>query len=133
MCIRVPALERKDEPMTALARSIVHASILLALFAMLASPAAAQNASLVDVNKASATELAALPNMTPAIAAAVVAKRPFKTIVELNTFLLDQKLTQQQATELYRKAFVKINLNTGTSEEFLLIPGVAKRMSAEFA
>jgi DNA uptake protein ComE-like DNA-binding protein len=56
-----------------------------------------------------------------------------RPVVDFNKFLLDQKLTQAQATELYRKAFVKINLNTGTKDEFMLIPGVGARMSAEFA
>ena len=69
--------------------------------------------------------------MTPAIVKDVIEKRPFKTIVEFNKFLLDQKLTQDQAREFYRRAFVPINLNTGAREEFLLIPGVGSRMSAE--
>ena len=55
------------------------------------------------------------------------------SIVELNTFLLGQKLTQEQATEFYGKAFVHVNLNTGTREEILLIPGAGKRMAREFA
>jgi radical SAM superfamily enzyme with C-terminal helix-hairpin-helix motif len=33
---------------------------------------------------------------------------------------------------LYEKAFVHINLNTGTAPEILLIPRVAKRMTREF-
>jgi DNA uptake protein ComE-like DNA-binding protein len=54
-------------------------------------------------------------------------------VVELNKVLLDQKLTAAQARDFYRKAFIPINLNTGTKEEFLLIPGVGPRMSGEFA
>ena len=119
--------------MTMVARSLFLAWALLALVAVPISPAAAQNAGLVDVNKASEAELAKLPNITPSVAKAVVANRPYKSIVDLNKVLLGQKLIQEQATDFYRKAFVKINLNTGTTEEFLLIPGVAKRMSAEFA
>jgi DNA uptake protein ComE-like DNA-binding protein len=61
----------------------------------------------------------------------MVEKRPFKTIIELNKFLLDQRLSAAQAKDFYGNAFVKINLNTGTKEEFLLIPGVGSRMSAE--
>ena len=55
--------------------------------AMLAVPAAAQTPGkpgLVNPNTASESELAQLPNMTPAVAQSVVAKRPFKTPVELN-------------------------------------------------
>jgi DNA uptake protein ComE-like DNA-binding protein len=105
---------------------------ILTLAAVAAGPALAQS-GLVDLNKAGEGELAGLPNMTPAIAKGVVERRPFKTVVDLNKFLLDQKLTPDQAKELYRVAFVPINLNTGTRDEFLLIPGVGTRMSAEFA
>ena len=38
--------------------------------------------------------------MTPAIAKALVAKRPFMSITDLNAFLLGQGLTQPQANEL---------------------------------
>ncbi len=53
-------------------------------------------------------------------------------MVDLNLFLVQQKVTPEQAREFYRKAFVPINLNTGTRDEFMLIPGVGSRMSAEF-
>jgi DNA uptake protein ComE-like DNA-binding protein len=106
----------------------------LALFVMFSVPAAAQaGAGLIDPNTASDSQLAQMPHMTPGIAKDMVAHRPFKTVIDLNKFLLDQKLTPAQATEFYRKAFVKINLNTGTKDEFMLIPGVGARMSAEFA
>ena len=106
--------------------------VTFALLMTLGSPAAAQT-RMIDVNTASEAQLAQQPHMTPAIAKDLVAHRPYKTIVDLNKALLGQKLTQAQASEFYRKAFVKINLNTGTKEEFMLIPGVGARMSAEFA
>jgi DNA uptake protein ComE-like DNA-binding protein len=112
---------------------------LLALFAAAASPGLAQvggaptGKGLMDPNTASASDLQTLPAVTPAIAKAVIVHRPYKSPVDLNKVLLDQKLTQPQATEVYKKAFVKINLDTGTKEEFMLIPGVGARMSAEFA
>ena len=105
---------------------------VLAFLALLGAPAGAQVGKLVDPNTAAEADLQQLPNMTPDIVKAMVAKRPFKTVVDLNKFLLDQKLTAAQARDFYRKAFVPINLNTGTKEEFLLIPGVGARMSAEF-
>ena len=70
-------------------------------------------------------------NAATAAFTGMLAQRPFKTVVELNKFLLDQKLTTAQAREFYRRAFVQINLNTGAREELLLIPGVGSRMSAE--
>jgi hypothetical protein len=74
-----------------------------------------------------------MPRMNPAIAKALVGVRPFKSITELNTFLIGQGLTQEQAMEFYQKAFVHINLNTATPEEILLVPGAGKRMVREFA
>ena len=106
---------------------------VLALLAVLASPVGAQVGKLIDPNMAADSELQQLPHMTPAIVKGMIERRPFKSVIELNRFLLDQKLTPEQAREFYRKAFVQINLNTGTRDEFLLIPGVGSRMSAEFA
>ena len=88
---------------------------------------------LLDANSAPETALAALPHMTPAIVAAMVAQRPFASIIQLNTFLLGQKLTPEQTTDFYRKAFVHVNLNTGTKDEIMLIPGAGARMVREFA
>ena len=88
---------------------------------------------VVDVNTAAESELAAFPNMTAALAKALVAKRPFASPAELNAFLLSQGLTAEQAMAFYAKAFVHINLNTATSEEILLVPGAGRRMTREFA
>ena len=87
---------------------------------------------LIDPNVASEQQLAGLPNMTPAIAKALVEKRPFMSITDVDTFLLSQKLTKEQAAEFYRKAFVHINLNTATRDEILMIPGIAQKMAHEF-
>ena len=87
---------------------------------------------IADLNSMPEAALAALPNVTPAIAKALVAKRPFASIVDANAWLLSQGLTQAQATELYGKAFVHVNLNTATREEILLIPGAGNRMTREF-
>ena len=107
-------------------------ALALALLAQ-GSPAGAQAArALLDPNTAAESELQALPAMTPAIVKGMIERRPFKSMVELNKFLLEQKVTPEQAREFYRKAFVPINLNTGTRDEFMLIPGVGSRMSAEF-
>ena len=108
-------------------------AVAVALLAVQASPARAQAAKgLIDPNTAAESELQGLPAMTPAIVKGMIERRPFKTVVELNKFLLEAKVMPEQVREFYRKAFVPINLNTGTRDEFLLIPGVGSRMSAEF-
>ena len=109
------------------------AAIMVFLFlALLALPAGAQvGKGLLDANMATENELQQLPHMTPAIVKAMIGRRPFATVIDLNKLLLEQKLTPEQAREFYRQAFVKINLNTGTRDEFLLIPGVGSRMAGE--
>jgi DNA uptake protein ComE-like DNA-binding protein len=108
-------------------------AVAVALLAVQVSPARAQAAKgLIDPNTAAERDLQSLPAMTPAIVKGMMERRPFMSVVELNKFLLDEKVTPEQAREFYRKAFVPINLNTGTRDEFLLIPGVGSRMSAEF-
>lgn len=111
--------------------TVIASALLLAT----SSPASAQvgkSLGVVDANTAAEADLAAMPNMTPAIARALVAARPFDGILALNAFLLSQKLTQEQAMALYGKAFVHINLNTATREEILLVPGAGARMAREF-
>jgi DNA uptake protein ComE-like DNA-binding protein len=108
-------------------------SVLILLSGASCSVQAQAGKGLLDPNVANEAELQSLPNMTPAIAKDLIAKRPFASVLDLNAFLLGQKLTPAQATEFYRKAFVQINLNTGTPEEFMLVPGSGKRMSIEFA
>jgi DNA uptake protein ComE-like DNA-binding protein len=108
-------------------------ALALTLLAINGSPAGAQAVKgLIDPNTATETDLQTLPAMTPAIVKGMIERRPFKNVVELNQFLVQQKVTPEQTRDFYRKAFVPINLNTGTREEFMLIPGVGSRMSAEF-
>jgi DNA uptake protein ComE-like DNA-binding protein len=108
----------------------------LPLVACLAhGPAYAQvgkSLGVVDVNTVPEKDLLGMPHMTPAIVKGLVEKRPFASVTELNTYLVSQKLTPQQAMEFYGKAFVHINLNTATAEEILLVPGAGKRMVREF-
>lgn len=107
--------------------------VLFALFILPSSILQGQvGKGLLDANTATEAQLTALPGMTADIAKALVAARPFASVVELNTFLTGQKLTAEQATAIYRQAFIHVNLNTGTREEILLIPGAGNRMVREF-
>ena len=120
--------------MTRSRRTTMTLGSALALAAALAASVDAQvGKGLIDPNAAAETELRTVAPLTPAIAKALVEKRPFMSVLELNAFLLEQKLTPEQAAEFYRKAFVHVNLNTGTREEIMLIPGAGTRMAREFA
>ena len=119
--------------MTTLHRATATMMTALTLLAGATAVRAQVGKGLIDPNVATESELQALPHMTPAIVKSMLEKRPFLSVLELNAFLLAQKLTPEHATEFYRKAFVHINLNTGTREEFVLVPGSGTRMSREFA
>ena len=115
-------------------RPVVVAVVGLVIALGSAVPARGQvGKGLVDLNSAPEKELASLPHLTPAIVKGLLEKRPFATIVDANAYLASQSLTAAQLGELYRKAFVHVNLNTGSGEEILLIPGAGKRMAHEFA
>ena len=109
--------------------------LLLGLFAALPTESWAQvgkSQGVVDANTATEADLLKMPHMTPAIVKAIIAARPFASVLELNKLLTGQKLTPEQAAAFYRSAFVHINLNTATAEEIMLIPGAGKRMAHEF-
>jgi DNA uptake protein ComE-like DNA-binding protein len=106
---------------------------LAAMFVVTGHPVLAQvgkPVTITDANKIAEADLAKLPHMNAALAKAVIAKRPFKTALDLDKAL--SSLTKDQRTELYAKLFVPINLNTATDQEIQLIPGVGTRMLREF-
>jgi DNA uptake protein ComE-like DNA-binding protein len=112
---------------------LICAAIALTITASATTSAqVAKSFGVADANTIAEKDVAALPHMTPAIAKALVAKRPFASITELHAFLIGQGLTAEQAMEVYPKAFVHINLNTATADEILLVPGAGRKMTIEF-
>jgi DNA uptake protein ComE-like DNA-binding protein len=108
---------------------------LAILFVVLAGTVDAQvgkSLGVVDANTAAEKDLLAMPHMNAARVKALIEKRPFASITDLNALLVSQGLTAVQAMEFYGKAFVHINLNTATPDEILLVPGAGKRMVHEF-
>lgn len=87
---------------------------------------------LVDPNVATRDQLAAIAGLPPAAVDGLLAKRPFADVVALDAFLLEQKLSREQISELYKELFIRIDLNTATRAAILLIPGVGNRMAHEF-
>ena len=93
---------------------------LLLILVIVTSASAQVGKGLVDPNSAPEQELLKLPNMSPVIVKGIITNRPFPSITALNTFLLGQKLTQDQINAFYGRAFIHVNLNTGTREEIML-------------
>lgn len=115
--------------MRVMLRSFTAAALAIAV----ASPAHAQvgrTAGMVDPNLASEAELAALPNVSAALAKTLVSKRPFLRQADFDAALAG--LTKEQKTQLYGKAFIHLNLNSASDEEILMIPGIGNRMLHEF-
>lgn len=100
----------------------------------IALPAAAQvgkSVSVLEANTAPEAEIAQLPGMNAELARALVAARPFLSPSALNDFLAP-RLSAEQRTELYRRLWVHLNLNTASRDEIMLIPGMGPRMLREF-
>lgn len=85
---------------------------------------------VLDANAAAEGDLLPLPHITPSLAKAILERRPFKSVRELDGLL--QSLSRQQRVELYGRLFVPIDLNTATDAEILTIPGLGQRMLREF-
>ncbi|MEW5918440.1 MAG: helix-hairpin-helix domain-containing protein [Gemmatimonadota bacterium] len=115
-------------------KSLARAAVLASALTLLGSaPLVAQvgkSVTISDVNIASEADLKAIPGLSEVLVKDIVAKRPFSSITQLDAVLAP--LTKEQRTEVYKKTFVHINLNTATKEEILLIPGVGNRMLHEF-
>jgi len=105
------------------------------LFLLLLAPAAGfaqvgRAPGMFDPNLATEQELAAVPHLSPALITQITAQRPFLSILDLDKVL--GSLSAEQRSEVYRKMFIHVNLNTASREEILLIPGVGNRMLHEF-
>ncbi|MGI9200883.1 MAG: hypothetical protein ACR2QL_07480 [Woeseiaceae bacterium] len=90
-------------------------------------------AALVDPNKASIDDLAAIPGMNPAAAAAVINGRPFKTQSKMDAAIGDA-LDDEGRKSVYARVFIKVGLNKGAEEDYKLIPSTmsAGKLAHEF-
>jgi DNA uptake protein ComE-like DNA-binding protein len=86
---------------------------------------------MLDPNSAGKADLAAIPGMTDAVIAAVIAARPYKDNVALDK-VLAASLSEKQRDSVYTRLWLPIDLNKASGAEILLIPGVGPRMRHEF-
>jgi DNA uptake protein ComE-like DNA-binding protein len=92
---------------------------------------AGRRGEVLDANTATEKDLLSVPGITPALAKAIVGRRPFLTMTEFDG-LLGASLSREQRADVYRRLFVQINLNTASDAEILMIPGLGNRMLGEF-
>ncbi len=107
-------------------------AVFSASFGTAATAQVGKSATLLDANVATEAQLAALPGLPAAVAAALVAKRPFGNVGELDAFLLAQNLSREQVSALYHHLFIHLDLDSAPRAEILLVPGVGARMAHEF-
>jgi DNA uptake protein ComE-like DNA-binding protein len=88
-------------------------------------------AGMLDPNLATETQLAALPGLNAELAKAIVAKRPYSSILQLDS-VVAPALDAAKRAALYERLFVHINLNASRREEILLIPRGTNRHVREF-
>ena len=97
-----------------------------------AAPVATTTSSaMIDPNTATRDQLLTVAGMTAAAADALIAGRPYKTMVAADQALAKQ-LSPEVRKTVYARVWQPIDLNTATGEEILLIPGVGPRMRHEF-
>lgn len=87
--------------------------------------------AVLDVNTATAAQLAGVTGVSPELAGAIIAGRPYATVVDFNT-KLRETLAPDATGAVLEKVFVPVNLNTASREEIELIPGMTSRMVGEF-
>ena len=104
---------------------------LLSTIALLTSTALAWADGLLHANTATAEQLEATAELSPAAVSAILAARPFATPGELDAALAGV-LSDDERETAYARVFVPIALNSATREDILLIPGVGRRMAHEF-
>ena len=106
----------------AIASSIIPASAMAQL---------GKQQGLVDPNVTADSVLAVLPHMSAPVAQALREGRPVLGPVPMDAILATKGLSKAQRTELYAKMFVHVDVNRGTDEEIMLIPGMdAKKLAA---
>lgn len=115
--------------------SMIHRALLTVCVACsLAALTFAQGAAsdrILNPNVAAEQELLALPHFSATLASGLVAKRPYKTMLDVHG-QLSQTLSKEQLAQVYVRLFLPINLNTASRDEILLVPGVGPRMAHEF-
>jgi DNA uptake protein ComE-like DNA-binding protein len=91
-----------------------------------------KSVGLLDANMATEQELTTVPGVTPVLAKAIIEKRPFANVTELQA-VLSPTIQAAQLPAVYGKLFVHLNLNTATDDEIRAIPAMnSGRVLREF-
>lgn len=89
-------------------------------------PEPSAGSGFLDPNLATAASLTALPGMSDSVTLALIAGRPYASMVALDR-ILARHLAEQWRDSVYGHLWLPLDLNTASSDEILLIPGVDSR------
>jgi DNA uptake protein ComE-like DNA-binding protein len=92
---------------------------------------AGRRGDVLDANTAPEKQLLSVPGLTPVLVKGILERRPFQSVTDLDA-VLASSLSREQRTDVYRRLFVQINMNTASDAEILFVPGVGNRMLEEF-
>ena len=92
---------------------------------------AASDSGFLDPSSATREQLAAVPGMSAAAADALVAARPYTSMLAVDSVLATH-LSEAQRDTVYARVWKPIDPTTASEQEILLIPGVGSRMAHEF-
>src|SRR5688500_16814831 len=84
----------------------------------------------LDPNLATAAALTALPGMSDSVTLAVIAGRPYSSMITLDR-VLARHMTSAWRDSVYARVWIPLDLNTASSDEIMLIPGVDSRLRQE--
>jgi hypothetical protein len=79
---------------------------------------------LVEPNVAADSVILALPHVTPALLEGLKAARPILSATVLDSIAAAKALNKAQRTTLFGRMFVHVDLNRGTEDEIMVIPGM---------
>lgn len=85
----------------------------------------------LDGNTATSAQLVSANGVSPGLADAIVAGRPYASVVDFHA-KLRETLSQEAAAAVLVNVFVPVNLNSASRDEIDLIPGMSGRMAGEF-
>ncbi|MCR4339364.1 MAG: hypothetical protein NUW01_05695 [Gemmatimonadaceae bacterium] len=93
-------------------------------------PEPASGSGFLDPNLATAAALTSLPGMSDSVTLAVIAGRPYSSMLALDR-VLSRHLSAQWRDSVYTRLWIPLDLNTASSDEIMLIPGVDTRLRYE--
>ena len=92
---------------------------------------AGERGDLLDPNLVEVEVLMSLPHIDDALAASVVAGRPYLRAADLDA-VLAQVLDRAEREAVYARMFRQVDLDRASDAEIMIIPGMSKRMAHEF-